>query len=301
METTIMQKHSFFQLARSVSRIYSRQGESEECVRHIQRQVSSLIKKQRDANLWQQWSDSTAVHRSLPCLHSRKVKVALHSAQKGYVIPAHAHPGSLNIICVLEGGVLIDQSSLFDQNSHFMTHVFSGHCCAGLSNYKNIHAIRTLSKKALFISIRIRRRGCQQFLRSQLIPWLFSCALFLPACGNDSDANISRLSDNSLKRGFLTVALNSTDSVMRANQLRLTVRGEDDDNAYQAAYLYLQAAKNGNREAQYWVGAMYLDGVGITEDTDEALRWIAASAEQNYQPAKDLLKVLLESDALMDC
>ncbi len=46
---------------------------------------------------------------------------------------------------------------------------------------------------------------------------------------------------------------------------------------------------------------MYFDGLGITEDSDESLRWVAMSAEQNFSPAKKLLHHFLTVDETLDC
>ena len=62
-----------------------------------------------------------------------------------------------------------------------------------------------------------------------------------------------------------------------------------------------QVARKGNAEAQYWLGVMALDGSGITEDYDEALHWIAISANQEYPPAQKLLRYLLATDDTSDC
>ena len=46
----------------------------------------------------------------------------------------------------------------------------------------------------------------------------------------------------------------------------------------------LVQAKAGNAEAQYWVGLVYADGGGrvVPRDANEAIRWFAKSADQEY-------------------
>ena len=80
-----------------------------------------------------------------------------------------------------------------------------------------------------------------------------------------------------------------------ANQLRA---GKD---YYEAAQLYKNAALQGNAEAQYWLGVMCFDGLGITDDRDDAMHWLALSADQNYPPAKKLLHHILNTDDTSDC
>ncbi len=84
-----------------------------------------------------------------------------------------------------------------------------------------------------------------------------------------------------------------------ANKLRLNTGAYQD--LYQASQLYKQEAIKGNAEAQYWLGVMYVDGSGITEDSDEALRWVAMSAEQNFPLAQKLLHHFLTTDEVLDC
>lgn len=49
------------------------------------------------------------------------------------------------------------------------------------------------------------------------------------------------------------------------------------------------AANNGNAEAQFQLGALYANGKGVTQDTEQAIRWLRAAAEQGWVAAQTLL------------
>ena len=66
-----------------------------------------------------------------------------------------------------------------------------------------------------------------------------------------------------------------------------------DAGDYQKAFhQLLPVAVNGNKEAQYAVGYMYYNGLGVALDTETGIVWMKKSADQHYQPAVDAVKVL---------
>ena len=54
----------------------------------------------------------------------------------------------------------------------------------------------------------------------------------------------------------------------------------------------LQAAKEGNAEAQFTLGEMYYAGKGVTQDYTEAYKWYRKAAEQGHKHAQISLGVL---------
>jgi TPR repeat protein len=48
---------------------------------------------------------------------------------------------------------------------------------------------------------------------------------------------------------------------------------------------YLQAAKSGNDEAQFYLGALYSAGVGVPRSDEEAYRWFSRAADQGHAHA----------------
>ena len=51
----------------------------------------------------------------------------------------------------------------------------------------------------------------------------------------------------------------------------------------------LQAAEQGNAAAQYNLGVMYLNGLGVRQDEAEAFRWFRQAADQGYAQAQNNL------------
>jgi TPR repeat protein len=60
--------------------------------------------------------------------------------------------------------------------------------------------------------------------------------------------------------------------------------GVRQDNA-QAAAWYRKAAEQGNADGQYMLGGMYADGRGVPKDSKEAVKWFRQAAEQGYPRA----------------
>ncbi|EPF1748990.1 tetratricopeptide repeat protein [Vibrio alginolyticus] len=56
-----------------------------------------------------------------------------------------------------------------------------------------------------------------------------------------------------------------------------------------AAQWFKTAATAGNPEAQTQLGLMYFSGSGVQVDQSQAVIWLGKAAEQNYDPALDLL------------
>ena len=59
--------------------------------------------------------------------------------------------------------------------------------------------------------------------------------------------------------------------------------------------LYEESAENGNMDAQYKLGLLYLTGNGALQDFAEAARWLKLSAEQGYGPAQYELGMMWRS------
>jgi hypothetical protein len=52
---------------------------------------------------------------------------------------------------------------------------------------------------------------------------------------------------------------------------------------------YLQAARSGDDDAQFYVGALYSAGVGVPRSDEEAFRWFARAADQGHSHAMLIL------------
>ncbi len=60
-----------------------------------------------------------------------------------------------------------------------------------------------------------------------------------------------------------------------------------------AAVLLRAAAEQGNAEAQYNLGVMYLEGQGVKQDTVEAYAWIRTAAAQGRRGTLEIRQTLL--------
>jgi TPR repeat protein len=62
---------------------------------------------------------------------------------------------------------------------------------------------------------------------------------------------------------------------------------------YQTAFkILLPIAVNGNKEAQYAVGYMYYNGMGVSQDSVSGLFWMERAAAKGYTPAAEALNKL---------
>ena len=61
---------------------------------------------------------------------------------------------------------------------------------------------------------------------------------------------------------------------------------KDPSRAYR---LYSAAAGHGHPGAQYGLGLMYLEGVGVAQNTGQALKWMMFAARKRFAPAEALL------------
>ena len=52
---------------------------------------------------------------------------------------------------------------------------------------------------------------------------------------------------------------------------------------------YLQAARSGDDDAQFYLGALYSAGVGVPRSDEEAFRWFARAADQGHSHAMLIL------------
>jgi len=55
-------------------------------------------------------------------------------------------------------------------------------------------------------------------------------------------------------------------------------------------------AEQGSAHAQYYLGALYLNGKGVTQNNAEAVKWTTMSAEQGFAPAQKLMRSAHQAD-----
>ncbi len=290
---------TFKDLSRKALRRYKRQGETEQAIEMIQRETLKFYHNKFDTPLLMKMLSSFILdlksenqHSICPLIDTQQIQVVLHLAPEGTVFPLHAHPDSLNIVLLVAGGLLVEQFT--DQGRHKWILLKEHGCSVGLKNYYNRHALQATQKVNVFFSIRCKASPCYWSSNNIRFAFVFSALLLLAYAYSDFDPEA-----NSVHSGI--EIKNDSDAIIveLANQIR--THTDDDEILYRAVSWYLKAAANQNAEAQYWLGVMYLKGMGVTDDSDEALDWISASSDQNYPPAKELLEYILTNDEVLDC
>ena len=62
-----------------------------------------------------------------------------------------------------------------------------------------------------------------------------------------------------------------------------------DDPDLEAAKWFFEAASRGHAEAEYGLGLLFLAGKGVVQSNDEAMTWIRRAAEHGHTGAKNFL------------
>ncbi|MEE9351855.1 MAG: hypothetical protein V3U78_06310 [Thiotrichaceae bacterium] len=293
---------TFRHLSRRMLKLYNQHGETPLCVEMIEQEALNFCHaKLNTQKLMQNISPldehvrEDNSHYVLRIIHKESLKVALHIAPSGTKLPQHAHPGALNLLLVKKGTLQLEQSSQENFNTlKKQTLLTKNQCSAGLQRYFNHHSLQTKQPITLFFVLRCK---VPKPLKLMLA---CSLGLLLPplyGCGFADFINKEDLT--SFTTTTQTPQRETAEMVKLANTIRTESRTDEDH--FKAIELYLKAANKNNAEAQYWLSVMYLKGMGITEDDDQALHWVSAASDQNYAPAKELLHHLLTYDEALDC
>lgn len=307
-----------YQLAQSLARLseqvdacYKLHGETETSIRIIEDIVSRFCKRQlgdhvlkRELTAALYSSGNDKEHGICRLIFSKRLKVSIHIAPSETTFPQHKHPNAINILIPLAGSLSVTQYN--GRKSKTTQLEAKRHCSVGLKQRYNQHSLRVTSPLSIFISVRFSpSKSLFQQLQTKLIYGLGF--LLLPVYANASFATV--MSDSNcvelaalVSEDHAAMQGQSADSdliVRRAHQIRS--ESNEYEALYTAAALYKKAALKDHPEAQYWLGYMLLKGIGITEDSDKALHWIAASSDQEYLPAQKLLDYILTHEPALEC
>ena len=91
---------------------------------------------------------------------------------------------------------------------------------------------------------------------------------------------------------LLCVLLSACASARRASELqdgKLTFAAGNYQSAF---HKLLPLAIDGEAQAQYAVGYMYYNGLGVSADPQTGIAWMNKSAAQHYQPAMQAMEEL---------
>ena len=98
--------------------------------------------------------------------------------------------------------------------------------------------------------------------------WLCACTLLITGCATSPDSN--------------------NDSEQFAAAKDLFIQHE----YVQAVYLLEPLAIKGHRSAQYTLGYLYYYGLGITQNTSVATKWITSAAAKGHKKAREALDLI---------
>lgn len=280
---------------------YKKHGETTKCIVVIQDQIekyyhSRLINHTEIQRIveeyFNKYANTELQHIVCRIVENEDIKVSLHLTGAGLKIPVHSHPGSLNSLLVVKGALSIKQYCLIDTKLSAKDAVLKRNTCSvGLQKQYNTHALEATTPFNVFFTIRckVTNRSINYLIKKKLST-LFTLGFFLLA------SPASYTLPETINRPVYEIK-HDREVLFYANKLRKN----NEEDQYNAATIYQKYANQNNPEAQYWLGYMYLQGIGITEDDDEALKWIAASAEQEYAPATKLLNYILTAEVALDC
>jgi len=289
---------------RTILKQYKKQGESIFVIKKAEDEIKRLVEtKYRIGTILPNYrqlleqAESTRSHNIIRLSQHDSFKVSIHIVPSHFKIPAHLHPDLISIIDVQRGKLHIEQLTLSNQEERVSCRLKKHQACAGLFKLRNIHRMQTFSSPCIFLSFRIAKKLEHKYSLMAFIPLIPAFMFLFPSALSSNKPTSEK--NYLLNPSSYSVKTSINSNVVMANKLRLNTGPYQD--LYQASQLYKQEAIKGNAEAQYWLGVMYFDGSGITEDSDEALRWVAMSAEQNFSPAKKLLHHFLTTDEVLDC
>ena len=102
--------------------------------------------------------------------------------------------------------------------------------------------------------------------------------------------------ENSLKNSLLTLiagaSLLSSGGSSYAENIEIGFEAYERGDFSNALRIFRLAAEQGDSKAQYNLGVMYTNGLGVLQDYREAVKWYRMGAEQEYQDAQLNLGVM---------
>lgn len=285
----------------SILQIYANKGEKQGCIDAISCFFNRICSQQDMTSTLNYDEFPCYQHRSIKLVDENDMKLALHIMPKGAEIPRHAHPEKVALIYVINGSLAINSQSRFDlfslRGSNLTKILNRGNSSVALPILDNLHQIKAASDKTVFLSLRITATKTKKNTSSYSKKAINSIAstLLLSTLTSSVTVYANKFSDQPIQT---TIQYTKQITQKSAAQLR---ESNNYDDRYNAVRWYQKTALQGNAKSQYWLGIMFLDGNGITEDEDEAMQWISLAAKQGHKDAEKLLSHLLERTPDIDC
>lgn len=316
-------------LRRKVIKSYQKLGETSDSIDKISHLLGQFYQDFKQSILYKTSASQvfqaveSGDYQRFNLINDELIKLSLHVMPEGTQIPMHAHPGMFSATLVEQGVLQIKHDSWGRmaplKGAARVSFLGENEVSVGLPIKNNLHQIRAQSSTVVFYSLRIKLKPQQNrlSLKKKFVLPGFIMGLVLPFISMSGTSSVLAFNQNSQKNGqkdYAQLVLASEKALIyqEANlhhhdQPSMKDLAEKKRNSGQygqqveAVQYYQKAALEGDAECQYWLGVMFLDGSGITEDDDAALEWISKAADQNYQPAEKLLAHLLATDFDMDC
>lgn len=250
-------------------------------------------------------------------------------------VPMHDHRESIGIAHVLKGNSIISQANLSKNKSVRLgmfkpNQIIEHELKPGDSNFvfpqkNNIHGFYTNHSSCLLFNIVFFKKKHQHnfyqpirivqeksknsdrlALMKKCLSYSFIINLTLTnlAIGICDKKLLNNKSEIGISTNQLSSLRNCAESGNVLAQFKLATlyttesKIKDPNDAY---YWNLQAAKNGHVEAQYNVGIMLLDGIGVTQDSFEAIDWLFKSSKAGHIKAKEVFTYVMENPEPLEC
>src|SRR5579862_5412357 len=97
---------------------------------------------------------------------------------------------------------------------------------------------------------------------------------------------------NSLLIIFASIFLSACASPKMSQELEGGKMKFSEGDYKEAFHELLPIAVKGRMEAQYAVGYMYYNGLGVAQDNESGIFWMTKSADQHYEPAENALQMI---------
>ena len=92
-----------------------------------------------------------------------------------------------------------------------------------------------------------------------------------------------------LRRSLLSLVLLALPAVCSASSLHEAIATFDRQDYSLAYQQLLPLAEQGNGEAQYYIGGMLVEGMGVSADTTKGVYWLEQSVKNQYPMAAKML------------
>lgn len=271
----------------------------------------------------------------LPVYDDEKCRAGLLYIPPKSRMPMHDHKESIGIAHVLKGTPVISQANLSEKNNNIpgifkLNQVIEHKLKPGDSSFvfpqkNNIHGFYSNNSPCLLFNIIFYKKKYQHDFyqpievvqeksknskKFTLLKKYLSCSFII----NLSLTNMAMgICDKELlnSKPQIEISANQLSSLIKCSksgnvsaQFKLAMLYTEESkiqNLNDAYYWNFQAAKNGHPEAQYHVGVMLLDGIGVTQDEFEAIEWLFKSSQAGHIKATEIFTYIMENPEPLEC